>query len=667
MKRWIAGLLTMTLLLAAALSAPAGSEAPEAAPGSPDAYDGLTVAVTTPLTGQFFTGQWGNGMSDLDVRAMIHGCDLVVWNAAQGMFVTNPAVVSGMVVTQDPDGSRTYTIALHGDLRFSDGSPITAWDYAFSVLLPMTPEMAALGGRPQPKTWLAGSGDYMNGTAPALAGLRVLADDQLAFTVSGEYLPFFYELGLLTCVPYPIAVIAPGARVADDGNGAYLVNAEDPEAPALTADLLRQTLTDPETGYISHPAVVSGPYVLTDWADGTAVFEINPYYKGDWTGAKPTIRRITFRSMRQEELVPALAAGEADLLNKMSGAEVIGAGLSLVGENDLYTVSNYTRSGLSFIAFNGEKSAAADVRVRQAVAFAMDREALVRGSVGDYGQAAAGYFGLGQWMYQILNGNMDYPVTEPGEGSGVTPAAYEAELAAWEALSLDSIEPYGRDPERAAALLDEAGWNLNEKGGAFVPGRDTLRYRMGENGPEPLRLRLALAEGSAAEEALRSGLAEDLAAVGIELTVDAIPMAQLLPQYYHTEDSEYDMFFLATNFDLVYDPSAGFLQDADGGWVWMYTGLRDDALREAAVAMRRTEPGDLLGYCTAWLAFQRRFAESLPMIPVYSNIYFDFYPTALRNYEPSAAVSWPQAIVPAFMGDPAEPAPAEEAEDVFVD
>ena len=50
--------------------------------------------------------------------------------------------------------------------------------------------------------------------------------------------------------------------------------------------------------------------------------------------------------------------------------------------------------------------------------------------------------------------------------------------------------------------------------------------------------------------------------------------------------------------------------------------LEDKELFAAAVAMRTTEPGDVFGYMQHWLSFQDRFNEVLPMIPIYSNIYF---------------------------------------------
>ena len=60
----------------------------------------------------------------------------------------------------------------------------------------------------------------------------------------------------------------------------------------------------------------------------------------------------------------------------------------------------------------------------------------------------------------------------------------------------------------------------------------------------------------------------------------------------------------------------------------------------------------MLTYMKKWVAFEERFQEVVPCIPVYSNVYFDFYPRVLQNYNISSSVSWGQAIVDAWLGDP---------------
>ena len=77
------------------------------------------------------------------------------------------------------------------------------------------------------------------------------------------------------------------------------------------------------------------------------------------------------------------------------------------------------------------------------------------------------------------------------------------------------------------------------------------------------------------------------------------------------------------------------------------------------VDMSKTQGDKLLDYCKKWLAFQNRFQEKVPMISLYSNVYFDYYPQVLQDYNITANVGWSTAIVNAFMGD--VPETAEEA------
>ena len=42
-------------------------------------------------------------------------------------------------------------------------------------------------------------------------------------------------------------------------------------------------------------------------------------------------------------------------------------------------------------------------------------------------------------------------------------------------------------------------------------------------------------------------------------------------------------------------------------------------------------------------------------MPIYSNIYFDFFTDWLQNYEPATYYSWPVAILYAYYAEPEEP------------
>ena len=287
-------------------------------------YDELTVGSTTPFDGKFFTQLWGNDSSDLDVRMLIHGYDTIEWSVEQSQFGVDPSVVSGIAVAENAAGDRTYTLTLYDDLYYSDGTKITAWDYAFSVLLSIDPKLAELGANPRPMDYLAGYNEYVSGQASYLSGLHVQDDNTLVFLVLSDHLPYFYELTMLDCVPYPIHVIAPGCEVRDDGQGVYIANADDSvEEPVFTTELLRQTIMDEATGYMSHPSVVSGPYKLTSFDGTTAEFEINEYYKGNANGMKPVIPKLIYRTADSATMMEELGRGEYGLLNRCVSTDAV--------------------------------------------------------------------------------------------------------------------------------------------------------------------------------------------------------------------------------------------------------------------------------------------------------------------------------------------------------
>ena len=152
-----------------------------------------------------------------------------------------------------------------------------------------------------------------------------------------------------------------------------------------------------------------------------------------------------------------------------------------------------------------------------------------------------------------------------------------------------------------------------------------------------------------------------MAQVGIALTATPVEMTELLDIYYRNVERDCDMIYLATNFAVVFDPSRTFNPDDAYQGTYNRTAIADEELYERAVDMYRTEPGDTLSYLQKWVAFQERFAEVLPTIPVYSNTYYDFYTSALQNYDVSEHLTWSQAIVGAYLSDVVETVePVEE-------
>ena len=146
-------------------------------------YGELVVGNPTRMDGKFFTGMWGNATTDIDVRTLVHAYYLVEWGYDSGFLRANPVVASAQGVFEDSKGVRIYRFQLCDDLYYSDGTEITAWDYAFSVLFQAAPEIAELGGRPMDLSYLEGYEEYISGEVPYLSGVRVTDERMIEFRV----------------------------------------------------------------------------------------------------------------------------------------------------------------------------------------------------------------------------------------------------------------------------------------------------------------------------------------------------------------------------------------------------------------------------------------------------------------------------------------------------
>ena len=653
MKKYLAILLMAAMIFSAAFAEEApGADATEAAAVQYD-YDELVVGTVMPMYGAFSLRSWGNSSSDVDVRRLIHGYNLAEWDAADGGFHLDPTVVTlGSVVTLDEKGDHIYNLTLYDDLYYSDGTKITAWDYAFSWLLRTSPLINGIGGTAERADFLVGWDEYEAGKVPYLAGIQVTGDYSMKVIISGAYLPYFYEVGLLDCYPIPIQSVAPGCEVADDGAGVYIRNRENPDGEALfTAELLKETLLNETNGYLSHPSPVSGPYRILSFDGTEARFELNPYYKGNADGLKPVIPRIVYRTANADTMMDELLQGQYGLLNKVTRVDVIQDGMTRATGERNYHADAYPRPGLSFITFNGTKPATADPAVRQAIALCMDKEALKNDYVGAYGIRADGFYGLGQWMFLMVSGT-----TAQDPDPNMTEEEAEQLKEAWESLTLDGLETYGQDIARAQSVLDRAGWTLNRDGHAYASGRDDVRCKEIDGVLVPLELKLVYSDVTDIGDAFADRLAAPLKEAGIALTLEARP--SVLAMYYGQAEADYDMLYLGTNFDVAFDPAQLFMEDSAVN----VSGVKDEALVKLAQEMRQTEPGDLLTYCRRWISFLAKFAETEPMIPVYSNLYYDFYPDVLRNYRINQFTTWSEAIVGSYFSDVAETPEAEAAE-----
>ena len=565
----------------------------------------LAVGTATVASGYFATDLWGTNTVDLDVRYLLHGYQTIVWS--DGRPWLNGTVIKHAMAQPAPDGAQVFTLEIAEGLMYNDGTPVTAADYAFSMLLEASPAAEALGGACRNMGYIPGFDAYHTGEKALFAGVYLISPTAFALEIAEEVLADFYGPELLAITPYPISVIAPGYEVRDDGAGVYLVSGGAPSG--LTTELLAKTLLAASEGYARNPRVTSGPYMLDDYDtdEGRVTFTANPRFAGDAWGFRPAIEHLTMLWVDEHDAARMLAAHEIDLMNKAFGPDALTQLRSLDGISE----TAYPRTGLAFLAFATERDPVSDPAVRRAVAMAVDRDAFVIGHPGL--ERVYGYYGPGQWMAEMVLENA------PG---------------LLRALDIPL------DPDGANQLLDTTGWNATQSGS---------RQRYDADTGKALRLVLARSAHSSLADDVEAMLREGLAGIGAELQVENLAFDSLLAQYYHQQERTADIYYLASEFPADFDPLDVFKEEEGLPDYHAPTSVRDDELIADSEAMLYAGFEDRADYITAWLAFQRRFMQVLPMIPLYSGTYHDFFTSALMDYDVATYGSWAAAIVSAYL------------------
>ena len=228
------------------------------------------------------------------------------------------------------NGGRTYKFILRENLKFSDGSPITASDFKWSWERAAAPETESpivdefLGD-------ILGVQAIIDGEATTAEGIEVIDDHTLQVTIDA---PKPYFIAKLT---YPIAFVLNADNVTSGGDN-------------WTDDL-----------------VGTGPFVLKSYSIGERmVFAKNPHYWGD--------------PAYLDEVHLLLAGGSAMAMYENDEIDITGIGLA-----DLERVTDPTNEiskdvvevppsfSTRYIGFNMEEPPFDDVHFRRALNFAVDK------------------------------------------------------------------------------------------------------------------------------------------------------------------------------------------------------------------------------------------------------------------------------------------------------
>ena len=600
------------------------SEASQASEESSDLSSGerpteptgqLVIGSINQVINEFYDTGFSTSETNYNMYDLIHGgYDTVVFSK-EGEFQYNDTVVASHEETENEDGTKTYTVTINDGLVWSDGTPITAKDYVFAVLLENSDEMAGVDGYPCNTGYsYVGYDEWLDGSADAFAGVHLVDDMTYSLTVKAEELPYHFDITYATIRPRPLHVIAPECDVEDTENGATITG-------DFTTELLQETINNVDTGYRYNPKVTCGPYLFDnfDEASQQATLKANPEFVGDYRGVKPSIETLVIKTVSSDTMMNELESGSVDLLYGCSGGDTINAGLDLVEEGKAADTT-YMRNGYGKIQFDCSVFPTDSQNVRQAIAYCLDRNEFARQYTGGYGSVVHSFYGLAQWEYQ--------------------------DSVEW---INENLNTYEMNVEEAKKLLEEDGWNLNADGTPYS-GTGT-RYKDVDGELKPLVITWCNSEGNPVSELLATMLPETMAEAGMELQATTTDFATLQNGILHAGDTMYNMYNLATGFATANSPWYYF--SSDEAWMGNYNTnwIADEELNDAVMPLKSIPYEDSEAWLEAWQNFIKVWNEKLPDVPLYSDEYYDFYSTRVQGWENTATWGWQNAVLDAWVSE----------------
>ena len=622
----------------------------------------VVVATTTPLSPFLWIPTWGDGGANAKIRELIHGYDTVVYTKNE-KYELDPTVVKSLKTTVNEDGGKTYTFEIHDDLKWSDGTPITAKDYVGANLLLSNPVFYEVFSQMTSTSGIVeGSIEYIEDPTGLgeFTGFDLLGDYEFSITINPEdkygepNYPYYYEWQYYSTKPYPMHVLLPGVTIEQGEEGAKLSGVTSDELLAI----IEKSVEGDGQGYSYNPSVVCGPYKfcsleINNGTGESVTVEVNPYFKGDYTGQKPLIKTISLKYVTSDTQLEALKNGEVDLIEQISGGAEINAALAEVtaAEGKL-NYTTFSRSGYGVLAFHSDHSPTRFTEVRQAIAYLLNRQDFMDTYTGGYGVLPHGQYGLDQWMVAAstdANGNV-LGINENGEKVALNTYAY--------------------NPTKAVELLEAAGYIYGDEACTklFAEG-DAVRYRKNEDGTtEPLVVEWSKTEPNPVSDTLASTLVVNAAKVGFKIngtTVDfntllyrdyygangdGYPLPEpgwtyedIIASYNTTDEKDVrvaTMFNFSTNFDAgVFEPYYDTCLEYwgwDGGANIAY--FYDEDMSQAA--RKLTEAANDEEYLAAWQEYQYYYNKYLPTLALYSEEYHEFFSSKIQGYKDNVTANW---------------------------
>lgn len=125
----------------------------------------LIYGVTTSMTGDMGMQQWSASGADKPILFLVNAYSPTCYDQ-EGHWDWDPTVVVSHESTSNEDGTVTYTINLNDNLKFNDGSPITAKNYLAYHLLFASPVAINVSAYGTAGKEIVGQEAYRTGESP---------------------------------------------------------------------------------------------------------------------------------------------------------------------------------------------------------------------------------------------------------------------------------------------------------------------------------------------------------------------------------------------------------------------------------------------------------------------------------------------------------------------
>ena len=396
------------------------------------------------------------------------------------------------------------TLRVEADTSISTFNPFLAYyNGELNVLGSIYPTLTALNEQGQPEPYLATSWStsanqltwtfkirsglkWSDGTlltaADAAWTLNLIMKNQVAATANGSLVANFASVTAPDATTLVITTKTPEANML------YL------SVPITGIPIVPEHIWASQVAHLStfknmsFPVVGYGPWTLTGYV--TNQYTTLTANKSFFMGAPKYDTLIMQYFTNPDAAVAALRSGQLDEIDSLNATEYQALGGSKNIQQSAQASNGWTgielnpgaktRSGK---AFGNGNPALQDVRVRQAIALAINRQTLVKKVLDGLGVAGAGYLppGYPQWQWS------------PSAGSN-----------------------FNYDPAKANQILDAAGYKMG-------PGGIRVDPKTGKQ----LELRLVIHSDSSADAEFAPYIQEWLQAVGIKVDVQAMSFNDL--------------------------------------------------------------------------------------------------------------------------------------------